>query len=168
MEKLYNENEGMVEIEGKPEDEAEPDDEGKSDVRKSWKWKGNQAMRESSRMRDSQMMKDNQKVRESKKSRARLKMREKPHSEGKPESLAKAVAEPWAAKKHLAEDYVPRKAKRKMGGWMIPPRTIRRTYRKGTWVSGLLKFCSLVLQATKPADFLCEPLRPLLSRDWGP
>ncbi|VCW68762.1 unnamed protein product, partial [Gulo gulo] len=31
MEKLYNENEGKLEIEGKPEDEVEPEDEGKSD-----------------------------------------------------------------------------------------------------------------------------------------
>ncbi|XP_049499232.1 LOW QUALITY PROTEIN: transcription elongation factor A protein-like 3 [Panthera uncia] len=37
----------------------------------------------------------------------------KPHSEGKPESLAKAESESRAAEKRPAEDYVPRKAKRK-------------------------------------------------------
>uniref|UniRef100_A0A8I3NZE2 Uncharacterized protein n=1 Tax=Canis lupus familiaris TaxID=9615 RepID=A0A8I3NZE2_CANLF len=115
MEKLYNENEGKLEIERQPEDEGEPEEEGNQGRKKSWKWRGSQGMRESSRIRDSQMTRGNQKMRESRKSRASLRMREKPDGEDKPESLAKPGGERPAAGKCPAEDYMPRKEKKT--GW---------------------------------------------------
>ncbi|XP_040485226.1 transcription elongation factor A protein-like 6 [Ursus maritimus] len=83
MENLYNENEGKLEIEGRPEDEVEPEDEEKSDEEEKLEMEGKPGYEEA-QMRGS-----------------------------KPESLAKPEGEPRAAEKRPAEDYVPRKAKRK-------------------------------------------------------
>ncbi|GAB5584780.1 transcription elongation factor A protein-like 5 [Prionailurus iriomotensis] len=141
MEKVYKENErkpeneGNFKNEGKPEDEVEIQKMKENQMRKkSWKWRGSQGMRESSRMRDSQMMRDNQKTRKSKKSRASLKMREN--------HTVRASQNPWQRLRvsrglpksaQLKIMCLGKQKEKRTGGQTIPPRTIRRTFRKGTW-----------------------------------
>ncbi|XP_057573799.1 transcription elongation factor A protein-like 3 isoform X2 [Hippopotamus amphibius kiboko] len=113
MEKLCNENEGKLESKGKPEDEVDPEDEEKSDKeekpeveRKSEHeqklqnegWPDNEGQPENEEKQEKQ---------------GKSEAEGKPHDEGKPESQVKPDSQPRAAEKRPAEDYVPRKAKRK-------------------------------------------------------
>lgn len=113
MEKLYNENEGKLEVEGKPEDEVEPEDEGKSDEEEKLEVEGKPG-HEGKLQNKGQPDNGGQPEDEGKQEKQGKSENEgKPHGEGKPESLAKPESEPRAAEKRPAEDYVPRKAKRK-------------------------------------------------------
>ncbi|XP_045635373.1 transcription elongation factor A protein-like 3 isoform X1 [Ursus americanus] len=113
MENLYNENEGKLEIEGRPEDEVEPEDEEKSDEEEKLEMEGKPGyegkLQSKGQPDDEGQLEDEGKQEKQGKSENEG----KPHSEGKPESLAKPEGEPRAAEKRPAEDYVPRKAKRK-------------------------------------------------------
>ncbi|KAB1252869.1 Transcription elongation factor A protein-like 3 [Camelus dromedarius] len=113
MEKLCNENEGKLESEGKPEDEVEPENEGKSDEEEKLKVEGKsehaRKLQNEGRPEDEGSPYGKGKQEKQGKSEAEG----KPYSEGKPESQAKPESEPRAAEKRPAEDYVPRKAKRK-------------------------------------------------------
>ncbi|XP_005641663.2 transcription elongation factor A protein-like 3 isoform X1 [Canis lupus familiaris] len=107
MEKLYNENEGKLEIKGQPEDEVEPEDEGKSDEEEKLEEEGKPG-------HEGKLQNKGQPDDEGKQEKQGKSENEgKPHGEGKPESQAKPEGEPRAAEKRPAEDYVPRKAKRK-------------------------------------------------------
>lgn len=113
MEKLYNENEGKLEIEGTPEDEVDTEDEGKSDEEEKLEVEGKPG-HEGKLQIEGQPDDEGQAEDEGKQEKQGKSENEgKPHSEGKPESLAKAESESRAAEKRPAEDYVPRKAKRK-------------------------------------------------------
>ncbi|XP_012501250.1 PREDICTED: transcription elongation factor A protein-like 3 [Propithecus coquereli] len=107
MEKPYNKNEGKLENKGKPEDEVEPEDEGKSDeeekldVEGKPKYEGK--LEDKGKPHDEGQREDEGKQEKQGKS----------EGEGKPESQAKPESQPQTAEKRPAEDYVPRKAKRK-------------------------------------------------------
>ncbi|XP_012890546.1 PREDICTED: LOW QUALITY PROTEIN: transcription elongation factor A protein-like 6 [Dipodomys ordii] len=114
MEKLPSENEGKLDKEGKSDDEVEPEAEGKSEE------EGNQE-EEGKAAREGQLEgeggpKEEGHPRDEDKSGKQGKSSEdegQPPGEGKAEPQAKAASETRAAEKRLAEDYVPRKAKRK-------------------------------------------------------
>ncbi|XP_077001449.1 transcription elongation factor A protein-like 3 [Tamandua tetradactyla] len=89
MEKLYNENEG------KPENEVEPEDEGKSEEEEKLELEGKP---------------DNEGQPEDE---GKPENAGKPQGEGKLKSEGKSESESRAPEKRPAEDYVPRKAKRK-------------------------------------------------------
>ncbi|KAM5196584.1 LOW QUALITY PROTEIN: uncharacterized protein RBU33_015326 [Hipposideros larvatus] len=101
MEIFYNENEG------KPEDEVDTEDEGKSDEEEKPEVEGKPAhegkLQEEGQPDDAGQQDKLGKSEDEGKAR----------SEGKPEPQAKPGSEPRAAEKRPAEDYVPRKAKRK-------------------------------------------------------
>lgn len=107
MDKLCNENEGKMENEGKPEDEVDTEHEGKSDeeekpeVERNPKHKG--------KLQDEGQPNDERTQAKQGKSEDE----EKARGEGKPEPQAKTKIKQCAAERHQAEDYVPRKAKRK-------------------------------------------------------
>ncbi|XP_064218389.1 LOW QUALITY PROTEIN: transcription elongation factor A protein-like 6 [Aotus nancymaae] len=113
MEKLYNKNEGNLENEGKPEDEVEPDDEGKSDEEEKPDVEGKTEC-EGKREDEGEPGDEGQLEDEgSQEKQGKSEGEGKPQGEGKPASQAKPESQPRAAEKRPAEDYVPRKAKRK-------------------------------------------------------
>ncbi|XP_029785539.1 sarcalumenin-like [Suricata suricatta] len=99
MEKLYNENEGQLEIKGKPEDEVESEDEGKSDEEEKLEVEGKPEhagkFQNEGQPDDKGQPEDEGKQEKQGKSENEG----KPHSEGKPESLATAESESRAAEK---------------------------------------------------------------------
>ncbi|KAM9042273.1 LOW QUALITY PROTEIN: transcription elongation factor A protein-like 6 [Megaptera novaeangliae] len=107
MEKLCNENEGKLESEGKPENEVEPESQGKSDEEEKQEVEGKSE--HEGELQNEGRPEDEGKREKQGKSEAEG----KPHGEGKLESQAKPESQPRAAEKRPAEDYVPRKAKRK-------------------------------------------------------
>ncbi|XP_030707266.1 transcription elongation factor A protein-like 6 [Globicephala melas] len=113
MEKLCNENEGKLESEGKPENEVKPENQGKSDEEEKPEVEGKSEhegeLQNEGRPEDQGQPEDERKREKQDKSEAEG----KPHGEGKVESQAKPESQLRAAEKHTAEDYVPRKAKRK-------------------------------------------------------
>ncbi|XP_036161747.1 LOW QUALITY PROTEIN: transcription elongation factor A protein-like 3 [Myotis myotis] len=111
MEKLYNENEGKLEIEGKPEDEVDTEDEGKSDGKEKPEVEGKPEHEE--KLQDQGQLDDAGKQGKQSKSQGEGKA----SSEGKPEPQAKPESQLRAAEKRPAEEYVPRKAKQKMDRW---------------------------------------------------
>ncbi|XP_064216251.1 LOW QUALITY PROTEIN: transcription elongation factor A protein-like 3 [Aotus nancymaae] len=113
MEKLYNKNEGNLENEGKPEDEVEPDDEGKSDEEEKPDVEGKTEC-EGKREDEGEPGDEGQLEDEgNQEKQGKSEGEGKPQGEGKPTSQAKPESQPRAAEKRPAEDYVPRKAKRK-------------------------------------------------------
>nr|XP_010968292.2 LOW QUALITY PROTEIN: transcription elongation factor A protein-like 6 [Camelus bactrianus] len=113
MEKLCNENEGKLESEGKPEYEVEPENEGKSDEEEKL-----EVEKKSEHVRKLQNEgwpeDEGSPYGEGKQEKqGKSEAEGKPYGEGKPESQAKLESEARAAEKRPAEDYVPRKAKRK-------------------------------------------------------
>uniref|UniRef100_A0A8C8X4Z2 Uncharacterized protein n=1 Tax=Panthera leo TaxID=9689 RepID=A0A8C8X4Z2_PANLE len=94
-----------LEIEGKPEDEAESDNEGKSDEEENLEVEENPG-HERNIQNEGQPDDEKQPEDERKQEKQGMSKNErKPHGEGN---------KPWAIKNPAAEDYVPRKAKRKM------------------------------------------------------
>lgn len=117
MEKVYRENEGKPENEGdnegKSKDAVDTEDEGKSDEEEKPEVEGKTEhegeLQNEGRPEDQGQPEDERKREKQDKSEAEG----KPHGEGKLESQAKPESQPRAAEKRTAEDYVPRKAKRK-------------------------------------------------------
>lgn len=113
MKKLCSEKEGKLEIDSKPEDEAESDNERKSDAEEELEMEGKpgheRKIQNEGRPDDERQPEDERKQEKQDKS----KNERKPHGEGQPESLGKTGSKPWAIRSPKAEDYVPRKAKRK-------------------------------------------------------
>ncbi|KAL6090280.1 hypothetical protein STEG23_029468 [Scotinomys teguina] len=113
MEELHGENEGKLEKEGKPEDEVESEDEEKSDGEKKPDKKAKPArqgkLEEGAKPGEQGQPQDEGKSEKQGKSEGEGKRQ----GEGKQDSQAKAASEARAAEKRPAEDYVPRKAKRK-------------------------------------------------------
>uniref|UniRef100_A0A8I3WDY5 Transcription elongation factor A protein-like 3 n=2 Tax=Callithrix jacchus TaxID=9483 RepID=A0A8I3WDY5_CALJA len=107
MEKPYNKNEGNLENEGKPEDEVEPDDEEKPDVEGKTECEGKRE--DKGEPGDEGQLEDEG----SQEKQGQSEGEGKPQGEDKPASQAKPESQPRAAEKRPAEDYVPRKAKRK-------------------------------------------------------
>ncbi|XP_007131231.2 LOW QUALITY PROTEIN: transcription elongation factor A protein-like 3 [Physeter macrocephalus] len=113
MEKLCNENEGKLESEGKPENEVEPENQGKSDEEEKQEVEG-KSEHEGELQNEGRPEEDGQPEDEGKREKqGKSEAEGKPHGEGKRESQAKPESQPRAAEKCPAEDYVPRKAKRK-------------------------------------------------------
>uniref|UniRef100_A0A9L0R8H4 Transcription elongation factor A like 3 n=2 Tax=Equus caballus TaxID=9796 RepID=A0A9L0R8H4_HORSE len=114
MEKLCNENEGKLESEGKTQDEVEPEDEEKSDEEGKPEVEGQPGHKEKPQ---NEGQPDDEAQPEDKGKQDKQGQSEdegKPQGgEGKRESQAKPESERRAAEKRPAEDYVPRKAKRK-------------------------------------------------------
>ncbi|KAL1766869.1 transcription elongation factor A protein-like 3, partial [Sigmodon hispidus] len=113
MEELRGEKEGKLEKEGKPEDEVESEDEEKSDGEKKPDKKAKPArqgkLEEEGGPGEPGQPQDEGKSGNQGKSEGEGKRQ----GEGKHESQAKPASEARAAEKRPAEDYVPRKAKRK-------------------------------------------------------
>lgn len=94
--------------------------------KKTQELRGSQGTRGSARKRESQMTRLN------KKSRANLKVRKNHTVRASQNPVLESQL--WAVEKCPAEDYVPHMQSKKTGEWMILPKAIRRTYKKGTWV----------------------------------
>ncbi|KAK2083632.1 hypothetical protein P7K49_038868 [Saguinus oedipus] len=119
MEKLCKEHEGKpenernLESEEKPEDEESTEEEGKSDEEEKPDVEGKTEC-EGKREDEGEPGDEGQLEDEgSQEKQGKSEGEGKPQGEGKPASQAKPESQPRAAEKRPAEDYVPRKAKRK-------------------------------------------------------
>ncbi|XP_054551605.1 LOW QUALITY PROTEIN: transcription elongation factor A protein-like 3 [Talpa occidentalis] len=112
MEKLCTENEGKQESGGKPEDEVEPEDGDKSEEDEMPHIKRNPEHR---KRQDEGQAEDGGQSEEEGKQKQQGKSEDEgnAHGEGEPEAQGQPEGALRAAEKRPAEDYVPRKAKRK-------------------------------------------------------
>ncbi|EHB17303.1 Transcription elongation factor A protein-like 3 [Heterocephalus glaber] len=113
MKKLCSENEGKPEKEGKAEDKIEPEDEGKTEKEEKPDHEGKPAHEgklEGEGEPDVERQGDDEGKAEI---QSKLGDEGKPQGEGVLESQAQPASKQLPAEKHLAEGYVPRKAKRK-------------------------------------------------------
>uniref|UniRef100_A0A8C6CH59 Transcription elongation factor A protein-like 5 n=1 Tax=Moschus moschiferus TaxID=68415 RepID=A0A8C6CH59_MOSMO len=119
MEKVYRENEGKPENEGnldnegKPEDEVQPENEGESNEKEKLEVE-RKSEQEPEVQNERKPDNEGQPADEGKQEKqGKSEAEGNPLMEGKLESQAKPESQSHAAKKRPAEDYVPRKAKRK-------------------------------------------------------
>lgn len=119
MEKVYIENEGKPENEGnldnegKPEDEVQPENEGESNEKEKLEVE-KRSEQEPEVQNERKPDNERQPAGEGKQEKqGKSEAEGNPLREGKPESQAKPESQSHAAEKRPAEDYVPRKAKRK-------------------------------------------------------
>ncbi|KAJ8795457.1 hypothetical protein J1605_002831 [Eschrichtius robustus] len=128
MEKVYRENEGNPDNEGKSKDAVDTEDEGKSDEEEKPEVEGKSEHEQE--LQNEGRPEDEGKREKQGKSEAEG----KPHGEGKLESQAKPESQPRAAEKRPAEDYVPRKAKRKTDrGKDDSPKDYQDNLQEGIW-----------------------------------
>lgn len=119
MEKVYRENEGKLENkgnvdnEGKPEDEVQSENEGQSTEKEKLEVE-RKSEREPEVQNERKPDNERQPAGEGKQEKqGKSEAERNPLREGKRESQAKPESQSHAAAKRPAEDYVPRKAKRK-------------------------------------------------------
>uniref|UniRef100_A0A8C9DNX0 Transcription elongation factor A protein-like 5 n=1 Tax=Prolemur simus TaxID=1328070 RepID=A0A8C9DNX0_PROSS len=115
MEKLYKENEGKPEKEGNLENEGKPEDEGSTEDEGN----GGEKNRKVEKPKYEGKLEDEGKPHDEgqREDEGKKEKQGKSEGEGKKESQAKPESQPRAAEKRPAEDYVPRKAKRKTDRW---------------------------------------------------
>ncbi|XP_052519404.1 transcription elongation factor A protein-like 8 [Budorcas taxicolor] len=119
MEKVYRENEGKLENkgnldnEGKPEDEVQSENEGQSNEKEKLEVE-RKSEQEPEVQNERKPDNERQPAGEGKQEKqGKSEAERNPLREGKRESQAKPESQSHAAEKRPAEDYVPRKAKRK-------------------------------------------------------
>uniref|UniRef100_A0A8C9ULW3 Transcription elongation factor A protein-like 4 n=1 Tax=Spermophilus dauricus TaxID=99837 RepID=A0A8C9ULW3_SPEDA len=113
MEELYSENRGIPSNQGKKENEEQPQDEEKPEGACTLKDK--EILENEEKTAHQEMLKDKEKPESERtaKEEGKPEREGKVESEEKPECSGKPESETRAAEKRLAEDDIPRKAKRK-------------------------------------------------------